>query len=44
LTISRRLGDASAAFTLNTYTHLFDAKADAAARAMDAAMGGDAKA
>jgi integrase len=45
-TISRRLGHASAAFTLNTYTHLFADKADEAARAMDAAMtgGGGAKA
>jgi integrase len=39
-TISRRLGHASAAFTLNTYTHLFANTADEAARAMDAAMGG----
>jgi hypothetical protein len=31
-------GHGSAAFTLNTYTHLFADKADAAARAMDAAM------
>jgi integrase len=40
LTISRRLGHASAAFTLNTYTHLFADKTDAAAKAMDTAMGG----
>jgi integrase len=44
LTISRRLGHGSTAFTLNTYTHLFTDKADAAAQAMDAAMGGGAKA
>lgn len=44
LTISRRLGHGSAAFTLNTYTHLFADKADAAAQAMDTAMGGGAKA
>jgi integrase len=42
LTISRRLGHGSAAFTLNTYTHLFADKADAAAQAMDAAMGAGA--
>jgi hypothetical protein len=39
LTISRRLGHGSAAFTLNTYTHLFADKGDAAAQAMDAALG-----
>jgi integrase len=44
LTISRRLGHGSAAFTLNTYTHLFADKGDAAAQAMDAAMGGGTKA
>ena len=43
LTSSRRLGHASAAFTLNTYMHLFADKADAAAHAIDAAMGRDAK-
>ena len=40
LTISRRLGHGSAGFTLKTYGHLFADKADAAARAIDAAMGG----
>lgn len=40
LTISRRLGHGSAAFTLNTYTHLFADKAEAAARAIAVAMGG----
>ena len=38
--ISRRLGHGSPAVTLNVYTHLFDASDDAAARAIDLAMGG----
>lgn len=42
LTISRRLGHGSAGFTLKTYGHLFADKADAAAHAIDAAMGGGA--
>ena len=40
LTISLRLGHGSAGFTLKTYGHLFADKADAAASAIDAAMGG----
>jgi integrase len=43
MTISRRLGHGSAAFTLATYGHLFANTDAAAARAIDAAMGAGAK-
>ena len=38
LTVSRRLGHASAAVTLGVYGHLFRDKSDAAAKAIEAAM------
>jgi integrase len=37
--ISRRLGHASPSITLRVYAHLFDTRDDAAAKAIDAAMG-----
>jgi integrase len=40
LTISRRLGHGTPAFTLTVYGHLFSDTDTAAARAIDAAMGG----
>ena len=39
LTISRRLGHASPAFTLSIYGHLFENTDAAAARAIDAILG-----
>jgi integrase len=39
LTISRRLGHRTPAFTLSTYGHLFDKTDEAAAKAIDAALG-----
>jgi integrase len=38
LAVSRRLGHASPTVTLNTYSHLFSDKDDAAAAAIDAAI------
>ncbi len=39
VTVSRRLGHASPALTLSTYSHLFENKDDQAAAAIDAALG-----
>lgn len=43
LTVSRRLGHGSAAITLDVYAHRFGSTDEAAARAIDAAMGGAAR-
>jgi hypothetical protein len=39
LTISRRLGHRTPAFTLSTYGHIFAKTDEAAAKAIDAALG-----
>ena len=39
VTVSRRLGHGSPAVTMNVYAHLFGRSDEAAAQAMDAAMG-----